>query len=421
MSDRAWRRIVLGCLQLVTLCTAAQSGGDGEVLRMDMWRAPTHTRHHLDLRFSALYDATDLRNELVLGLWRGEALGRELRQRSSGTQASPSRAGYVLETTMTYAWGERLFGHRNLRPRIMAGHRDMLGIAYNDDLYRVTFFGNADYENAIARLGPVRSVRMRYQTIGIGLEHRDRRSYVVVQWVNGQRLSTADVDRADLFTATDGRYLLLNINGRYSVSDTSNGGRGPGHGSGAALSAAYDRKLPWLPGQANATVGVEDVGFIAWDRNSLHVDRDSLIRYEGLQVDDVLDLDGTLVGTAGLQDSLGLGYRRGGRVKALPTRLFGRFTWWPRQRWGMIAEVEQRNLPGFIPRASATLIHGWGPRGRVALALAHGGYGGWRPGAAYMRVIKPGVVLQAELPNLSGPLSGRARGLAVGLGLSWNW
>jgi len=108
-------------------------------------------------------------------------------------------------------------------------------------------------------------------------------------------------------------------------------------------------------------------------------------------------------------------------VKALPTRVFGRFTWWPRDRWGLVAEVEQRNLPGFIPRASATLIHGWGPRSRVALSVAHGGFGGWRPGAAYMRAIKPGVVLQAELPNLTGMLSGRAHGLAIGLGVSLSW
>lgn len=420
-----WRLPVLGFLQLLLQGAMGQGPADTTAAAGDAWggawAAPPAAQHHLDLRMEAMFDASDLRNELVLGIWRGDRLGRELRQRSAGTRASGGRAGQVLEATATFSWGERLAGHRDLRPRVMAGHRDMLGIAYSKDLYQVTFFGNGAYENDIARLGPARAVRMQYQTIGIGLEHRDRRSFVVLQWVNGRRLNTVDVERADLFTATDGRYLLLDLQGRYSASDTTNGGRGLRHGSGAAVSGAFSRVVAWLPGRADATIGVDDLGFIAWDRNTLHVEGDSLIRYDGLRVDDVLDLDGTLAGTAGLQDSLGLGYRAGGRVKPLPGRLYGRLEWWPRSHWGLTAAVEQRYLPGFLPRASAMVLHNWGPRGRVAVSVAWGGFGGWRPGALYMRVLKPGLVLRCEVPNLTGPLGGGMRGLAAAVGLAWNW
>lgn len=388
---------------------------------LDPWPVRSSSHHFLDIRAAAVYDASAIRNELVLGLWRGDDLSRALRQRSANTRSGAARAGYVLEAGITYAWGERLFGHRGLRPRIMIGHHDVLGLSYGDALYHVTFFGNAAYENDLARLGPARALRMRYQTFGIGAESRDRRSFLVLQWVNGQRLNAADVERADLFTATDGRYLLLGLNGRYLANDDGNGRGALSNGGGAALSGARSFRSAWPVADTRFTMGVEHLGFLAWNNRTLQVDRDTLLRYEGFRVDDVLDLDGTLAGTQDLQDTLGLGYARGGRVTMLPARLHATAECAVAPHWGVALVVEHRLLPGYLPLARASVLTRVGARGRIAGQIGFGGFGGWRTGLEFCTELRPGMVLTATLPNLTGFAGGRMRGLAAGIGITWNW
>lgn len=400
---------------------AADTSGARAGQVLDPWPARPTAHHFLDLRVQALYDASAIRNELVFGLWRGKDLSRELRQRSANTHAGAARAGYVLDAGLTYAWGERLFGHRGLRPRFMVGHHDVLGLSYGDALYNVTFFGNADRENELAELGPARALRMRYQTFGIGAESRDRRSFLVLQWVNGQRLNSADVERADLFTATDGRYLLLGLNGRYLANDTADGGGGLSNGGGVALSGARSFRVPWPVADTRLTIGAEHLGFLAWNKRTLQIDRDTLLRYEGFRVDDVLDLDGTLTGTQDLQDTLGLGYARGSRVTLLPARFHATAECAFTSHWGLALMVEQRLLPGYLPLARASVLTRVGTRGRIAGQVAFGGFGGWRLGLEFGTEVRPGLVVNAALPNLTGLAGGRMRGLAAGFGLSWNW
>ena len=417
----AWCLAGMQCLHGVlaqpSLDTAANRGPGV----LHPWPPPMAAHHFLEVRATAVYDASAIRNELMLGLWRGEELSRELRQRSANTRSGAGRAGYVLDAGITYAWGERIFGHRGIRPRIMVGHHDVLGLTYGDALYQVTFFGNAAYEGDLARLGPARALRMRYQTFGIGLESRDRRSFMVLQWVNGQRLNTAEVERADLFTATDGRYLLLGLDGRYLASDTAAGGGGLSNGGGVAVSGARAFRCAWPAAGSRFTVGVDHLGFLAWNQRTLQVDRDTVLRYEGFRVDDVLDLDGALVGAQDLQDTLGLGYARGSRVTMLPARFHAGAECAIAPHWGVALLLEQRLLPGFAPLVRASALARMGGRSRLAAQVSFGGFGGWRTGLEFGTELRPGLVLNAALPNLIGLAGGRMRGLAAGVGITWAW
>ena len=383
------------------------------------WPGPGST-HFLRFDATAMYDANSIRNELVTALWRGGTISRELRQRSEGTSARDNRAGYVLESTLSYAWGDSLFGNGSTRPRLSVGYHDVLGMRYADDLYHVSFFGNGNYENAWAELGPAAFEKVRYQSFGFGIEDTKSRSYLMIHLVSGQDLTAARIDRADLFTATDGQYLRLEMDGSYARSADDGIADWRSRGMGTALSFRVNAPLPIGKRGLVFSLGVDDLGAIAWNDQSLRVPRDTTILYEGLRVEDVLDIDGVLIDRNSLQDTLGLGYKAGAFLRPLPTELYASVAYDCAHAMRYKAEIDVRNLPGYLPHAVFSATHAYRDNAFRA-EVSFGGFGGWRTGLGVERLFGKRFTAELKVPNIMGMVSEHARGRAVmlGVGLSW--
>ncbi|MBL0043194.1 MAG: hypothetical protein IPP33_01890 [Flavobacteriales bacterium] len=377
--------------------------------------------HFLRFEAKGFYDSNTLRNDLVLGLWQGATLDRETRQRSEGRTDQQSRAGYALEGNLSYAWGDSLWGNGNMRPRISITYHDVMGLRFSDDLYRTTFFGNADFENATAELAPTALEQVRYQTFGFGIEDKETRSFLMLQLVNGQSLNAARIDRADLFTAIDGRYLRLDLEGNYARSDTAAPPGLSNNGIGAALGAEVNQRFNLCHREASFTFGIQDLGAIVWNENSLRVPKDSILVYEGIQVDDVFDLNASITGSTDLQDSLGLGYVRGAFLRLLPVRMNARVSIKCAHQFELSAEVDVRNLPGYYPHGSLGVEHSFAERNSIRGEVSYGGFGGWRTGVGYQRLVGKNLLVGLLAPNLIGLLSDRARGRALAIDLQYAW
>ncbi len=419
--NRYWY-LVLGCwsLSLALQAQVTDSLSTSPTTRVgDPVPLAPQAQHFLRIDALGMFDSNVLRNELVMGLWRGEALGRDLRQRSQRTTQAANRAGYVLEGRMSYAWGNALFGDPSIRPRLSVSYADVMGLRYADDLYSVTFFGNARYEDRVAELGPASLEQVRYQTFGFGIEDKASRSYFMIQLVNGQRLTGATIRQADLFTGTDGRYLRLDLDGAFAQSDTA--GNMFSNGVGLAISAEVDHAFMFCRRPAQFIIGMNDLGAIAWNGNSLRVPKDSTIRYDGVRVENVIDLEGLVVGQDGLQDTLGLGYERGGFLRPLPARAFARLRVEVTDRIGITAQVEGRALPGFLPRATIAGDHRFGRNERVRAEASAGGFGGWRVGAAWEHRFCKALRTTVALENALGMVSTNARGKSLSLGVELEW
>ncbi len=400
---------------------AARQRADSLLLNDATMGRMTSSGRSLRLEFAGLFDSNTLRNELVTGLWRGERLSRETRQRSDALQNDDGRAGYLLDLELQYRWGQRLFGDDRLRPIVRAGYHDVMGVRFTEDLYRVTFFGNADYEGRNAELGPAEYWHVRYQTIGFGAEWKKSGSYVLLQAVNGQHLSRAIIDEADLFTAIDGRYLRLDLNGRYLLSADAPDDGFHSNGTGGALSARWCHPVRWPFASGRLDLEVKDLGGIVWNRSSRRVERDSVIIYRGITVNDVFDLDGSLVGNASLQDTLGLGFSVTRVTTALPFSLAAALRVAASHAMVYEARIEYRYLPGYMPHGMIAARHVFAGRNAVRAEASYGGFGALRIGAGYERVVAHGVWLSLRTTNLPGLVSLQARGMSALLACEWRW
>lgn len=384
-----------------------------------MW--PDRAYGHCLVLFSqAMYDASSIRNELVAALWRGGDISRELRERSANNGGGPERAGYILEAGLSFGWGTRFLGSDRLRPRLAVGWHDVMGLRYSDDLYHLTFFGNGDHENAMAALAPSAFEKVRYQTFGFGFETKGSGSFLMLHVVNGEDLSGARIRQADLFTATDGRYLNLELDGDHarSADDGANGWRS--RGIGAALSFRWHRASKAGRHAMHVTIGGEDLGFAAWSGQALSVRRDTTILYEGIRLDGVLDLENVLIDREGIQDTLGLGFKAGGFVRPLPGKLYASLGLDGGHRMHYRAEVDMRYLPGYQPHAvlSATRVN---ERAWYRAELGYGGFGGLRGGLVAGWRPCGGFWLETGLRNVTGLMGGRMRGQAFTLGIGYAW
>lgn len=394
---------------------------DSTLLRETWLGISTRMDRSLRLDVSGLFDSNALRNELALGLWRGERLDRELRQRSDAVNDAVGRAGYALDIGLLYRAAGPLFGKAGLRFIAAAGDHDVMGVRYTDDLFRLTFFGNAAYEGRTAELGGSSLLHVRYQTIGMGVEWRKSGSYLMLEAVNGQHLTAADVDKGDLFTAIDGRYLRLDLDGRYARTPLGPDNGLRSNGAGAALSARVNMPVHLPIGEGMLSVEAKDVGLVAWHPNALRVDRDTVILYQGIRVNDVLDLDQALVGNGSLQDTLGLGYTEKAITTLLPFTLSAALHMEAAHAMTYTLGADVRGLPGYLPRVRLGARHVFLGRNALSAEAAYGGFGGLRIGLRLERVVANGLWISLSTTNAVGFISERARGMSAQLAVEWHW
>lgn len=387
---------------------------------------PGGAAHRFTLDVHGAYDSNVIYNDLVMGIHRGGFLDAEVRERTQDALGQNNRAGFELGASATYAWGRGFAGRAQWRPRFSVGYRQMLGMRFAEDSYALAFFGNAHLEERTAHLGPSTFEQTAFQLISFGVENTRTGSFLELGVVNGTALNAGDVRTADLYTAGDGRYLELALDGNYQRSDTGNTGfsRGLGAGMNAQWRAPID--LFGLPG--HLALSVADLGFIAWNANSLSVDKDTLIRYEGIAVSGILDLDDLILNENTLQDSMVLGYERGSHVRLLPARveamlqlgeLRHKHRAFQRSAWSIA--VGHRLLPGYIPHARATwnlmLTKGL----MMQLGGAYGGFGTLRGGVGIECFLGEHVAVRIDSPNVIGLASDQARGKAVAARLEVAW
>lgn len=365
------------------------------------------------------YNANSLLNELPLALLQGGYIDRVLRQRSLDAvrKKGNNRAGYILSTRLAWAGQKGFLGHRNWKPLISFSHHDQMGLKFADDLFDVTFFGNASFEGQRADLGPTAYHQTRFQTAGFGIQFRETASYIRLDLVNGQSLTDIDAKWAGLFTGEDGRILRATINGRFLQSDTAGSELGRTNGLGAAVSGGWSTELRRTELRTFLAFEVINIGFVQWNGNAVNLEKDTVILYEGIRVTNILDLDNAITGTAQLQDTFGLTYRTEGATTLLPFQIRGSITSQLSAFWTGSFTVDQRNLPGYVPQLSASATRRLGTHAQLGTSLSYGGFGGLRVGLGTKFRIGQSILVTVGTPHLPGFLMGSMRGAGAQFGL----
>lgn len=337
-----------------------------------------------------LYASTAIGSDLVWGIYRGGYLDRGLRRNTADRLKGINRGGYELGISATYTWGHAAMGSERLASRITIGQRSFMGVRFAPDVFRLALFGNADHVDRTAELGPSSFHQVTYQRLSYGIEDRKTGSFIEVGVVNGKSLHTGTIAQADLYTAPQGRYLELDLDGDYQLTDTA--GRKLSNGLGVVVDLQYKQPIRLFGQGMDLRFTASDLGFIAWNSRSLTLNTDTTLHFSGFEVADILDLEGLVLNEHTLQDSLGLGYATGGFLLFTPAKLeaalgFGKELHSPNgdRHRRMSLTMGHRFIPGYVPEVAFMARVGInelgdraaGPLGYEVLFHGQVGYGGF--------------------------------------------
>lgn len=362
------------------------------------------------------YNANTVANELPLALYQGGEISRSLRQQvADGLQAEANTAGYILEGGLRWT-GAACWGTRGQwRPMVQVAYRDFSGLSFTQDQYLLTFFGNALFAGRSARLSPSGYERMSYRTIGAGVVHDGNGSNLRVELVQGGSFTALDVRSSELFTAADGRVLRTSVLGEYLASDTAKTGFGRTNGLGAALSGrwawAFEGSWP-----LRLSVGVEDLGFIAWNSNSVAIRKDTLVNFEGWYVENLFALDKVLVDQDAVLDTLGLRFQHGQVTRPTPFQVHVNADMPFGADWRIGLALDHRYLTGYAPHATLQVSRVLGTRTLLATFLSYGGFGGARIGLGAKHRFGRHVLVTLSTPQVPAFFDRRVRGMGMLLG-----
>ncbi len=371
---------------------------------------PSQEQHHVELLAWGDQHSSGIFNEMPWNLHRGGYIGREMRQRSLEALGDRNRMGYDVGASATWIGPDSLFGRARWRPVVAASVRSALGVVFTKDAYDLAFFGNAHYEGRTAELAPAVHLGMGWQGIGVGIQDQISRSFLRVDLVGGRRFDHSRIERGSIYTAMDGLALDVDLDGMYMQSDTATDGAWWPNGVGITLHGRWNlfRQLFGMP--ATFSASLEDVGFMHWNSNSLMLEKDTLIIYEGIQVSNVFDLPSLIIGEDRILDTLGLQRTRSAFTTMMPFRALLSMDITVNDVWMAGLSVDHRNLPGYMPHGLVRLARRISGRALIGATVSYGGWGQARAGLAARMRFGRTVVAEIGSVHVPGFFLARTRG-----------
>lgn len=379
---------------------------------------PLDREHRISAKGWADYNSSSVFNELPWSIYQGGFIDRALRERSRDALRDRNSAGYEVGAQLCWIGADSLFAKARLRPMIAIGYRNILGASFTRDAYELAFFGNAHYEDRTATLSPSAHTQIAWESVGFGIQDARTRSFIRLDGIRGRSYNATDIRRAELYTAPDGRVLELDSDASYWSTDTAGKGFEHTNGLGVGVSGKFilHRSIGRLP--TEFSIAVQDAGFIQWNPNSVRIEREEDLVYEGINVDNIFDLDNILVGGDQLLDTFGLRYQHGSFTTMLPVRVALSAEASLDEFWNAGVSVDHRYIAGYEPQIQLKASRRFGEHVLIGVNTAYGGFGVLRFGLASRIRIGNFALLELGSTHVPGFFIGTTRGVGAYLDLS---
>ncbi|MBK9283595.1 MAG: hypothetical protein IPM51_04665 [Sphingobacteriaceae bacterium] len=180
-------------------------------------------------------------------------------------------------------------------------NQEILNATYTNDFYNLMFYGNQMYKGRTANLAGSNVNALRFQEVKFGaiIHHFDSVAKIgmSVSFLKGEQLFYLKTNKnSSLFTSGDGSELIFNSDFSMALSDTTQKRLGSFNGVGASADIYFETPYKSKIGKKSILiVNANNIGFIHWRNNSVQYNSDSVLRFSGYHVNNIIDLkDSTL-------------------------------------------------------------------------------------------------------------------------------
>lgn len=252
-------------------------------------------RQNIELLGAGFLNSNTITNNFVWAFYKGKFIDDVLKENAAQKILTSNRLGGASKLGFTYSSVGRDLKSRPARFSFSFFDRQHLDMKFSDDLFYTYFYGNKIFAGETAMLGNFSLNLLRYQQFCFGWDWKgdaEHGSYgVAFSVLSGEENIFLHAGKANMFTEQNGRDIDLDAEITMQRSDTSRKKFFAQNGMG--LSTDFYYELPYIvwrkPGKI--TFEVNDLGLIRWSSNSMHYSADSSYHYEGIEVDDLFNID----------------------------------------------------------------------------------------------------------------------------------
>lgn len=182
--------------------------------------------------------------------------------------------------------------------------KNIIDSRFNDDLLRIIFQGNTEYQDETLNFDNTNIRINRFQQLKIGynqnLKWKDHRVNIgtALSYINGNHHISYIINEGSLYTSPLGQSLDINYDMEALITDTSHFSLFQSNGKGFAL----DINLSYfIQDQDNISLKIQDFGIINWNKNSIIASTDSNFIFQGIEINNILEFNDS-INTISLND-----------------------------------------------------------------------------------------------------------------------
>ena len=171
--------------------------------------------------------------------------------------------------------------------------RNILNTSFTDDLLRIVFEGNFNYQNKTLdfsgtsiRADRFQQYKFTYKTVVNQMKVSTSLSYL-----SGNNHLSYIIEKGSLYTAAFGTSLDIAYNMSAYVSDTSSINPFKNNGNGLALGLSTEFQFK----EQIIHISFSDLGFIMWDPTSFNIAVDSNFYFSGIEVENILSFGDSVI------------------------------------------------------------------------------------------------------------------------------
>ncbi len=351
---------------------------------------------HLSLSFDAnyTYGSSVMNGEFLNKFIFGGKIEREHKDQAYKKLSDNNRLGgdlnYRLNVDIPL---DSIFGKKNISFRVGLEILEHMDGEFSSDLFKFTFDGNKQFAGESIGIGGTNYNYYKYQQLNLGFinhkyfDEKLLKEGVVFSLIMAQEHRAITVSEGSIFTEELGREIDVDLNYLYNASDTANKGIGAFNGFGVSTDLFTEF---FLKNGDKIYLGVEDLGFIYWNRNSLEVKTDSSFHFEGIVVDNIFDLNDSLLSNISqdsIINSISTSNEEGDYSIALPTAVNINYTKVLNEKWKINIGVYHKILSNYFPLISTNYYYYFNKKFVAKVHISYGGYGKLNTGLAFAKSV----------------------------------
>jgi hypothetical protein len=333
-----------------------------------------------------------MNNEFLNKLLFGGRIEKEHKEESYKNLSGKNRLGgdlnYHFNVEIPF---DTMFRKRNVSLVLGVENIEHIDVGFTSDLFKFTFDGNKQFAGEYIDIGGTHYNRYKYQKLNIGFinykyfDNKLSKEGIILSLIKGEEHEAIIIPRGSIFTEQLGKEIDIDLNYYYNSSDTANKGMSAFNGYGVSSDLFTEI---FLKNGDKIYLGLEDLGFIYWNNNSLDIRTDSSFHYEGIWIDNIFDLNDSLLSNISkdsIINSISTTNQKGNYSIALPTAVNITYSKIVNDKSKINFGVYHRILSNYMPLFYTNYYYYFNKKIVTKAHLSYGGYGKLNVGLAFAK------------------------------------